>query len=74
MIFAQGRGGGAGGGAGGGGGGGGSGRGAGRGGGSRPGPGGMGLCPACGEKAPHQQGIPCIEIKCPKCGAAMVRE
>lgn len=55
-------------------GGGGSGGGRGRGGGYRPGPGGQCLCPACGEKVPHQQGLPCFEMKCPKCGAAMVRE
>jgi hypothetical protein len=42
--------------------------------GRRPGPGGMCHCPACGEKVPHQQGTPCFEIKCPKCGAAMIRE
>ena len=53
---------------------GGSGQGGGRGGGFRPGPGGMCLCPACGEKAAHQQGSPCMQMKCPKCGAAMVRE
>lgn len=40
----------------------------------RPGPGGTCVCPACGEKAPHQQGSPCLQMKCPKCGAAMVRE
>jgi predicted Fe-Mo cluster-binding NifX family protein len=72
MMFAQRQGGGGGG--GGGAGRGGSGQGSGRGVGSRPGPGGMCLCPACGEKAAHQQGTPCIQMKCPKCGAAMVRE
>lgn len=72
MIFAQKRGGG--GSKGQGPGGGSPGQGGGRGGGFRPGPGGMCLCPACGEKAAHQQGIPCFEVKCPKCGAAMIRE
>jgi predicted Fe-Mo cluster-binding NifX family protein len=58
----------------GGGSGGGMGRGGGRGGGSRPGPGGFCVCPSCGQKAPHQQGIPCLEIKCPQCGTVMTRE
>lgn len=31
-------------------------------------------CPACGEKVPHQRGIPCREMTCPKCGATLVRE
>ena len=72
MMYAQRQGGGGGG--GGAAGGGGSGQGGGRGGGFRPGPGGMCLCPACGEKVTHQQGSPCMQMKCPKCGAAMVRE
>lgn len=59
---------------GGGGAGGGSGGGGGRGGGFRQGPGGFCLCPACGHKLPHQQGVPCIEVKCPQCGAVMTRE
>ncbi|MBN1232665.1 MAG: hypothetical protein JXA60_04860 [Candidatus Coatesbacteria bacterium] len=29
--------------------------------------------PACREKIPHQAGIPCTEMKCPKCGAQMIR-
>jgi len=45
-----------------------------RGGGSAKGPGGYCVCPNCGEKAAHQQGTPCYEQKCPKCGTAMVRE
>ena len=32
------------------------------------------ICPDCGEKAPHQRGIPCFEQKCPKCGKTMIRE
>ena len=32
------------------------------------------LCPNCGHAAPHQQGIPCYNMKCPKCGSKMVRE
>ncbi|MCX5811766.1 MAG: hypothetical protein NT178_04385 [Proteobacteria bacterium] len=31
------------------------------------------LCPQCGERTPHEQGIPCSDQKCPKCGTAMVR-
>ncbi len=31
------------------------------------------VCPACGEKVPHRQGVPCNEMTCPKCGKAMVR-
>ncbi len=63
----------------GGGGGRGGGAGAGRGGGGGRmggmglGPGGECVCPACGEKAPHQRGVPCYQQKCPKCGQAMTR-
>jgi hypothetical protein len=74
MMFAQRRGGGGGGGFGQGPGGGAPGQGRGRGGGFRPGPGGMCVCSTCGEKVPHQQGVPCFDMKCPKCGAAMIRE
>jgi hypothetical protein len=38
------------------------------------GPGGNCVCPSCGEKAPHRQGTPCFDLKCPKCGTKMVRE
>ncbi len=68
MMYAKGSGMGGGGGVGGGGG---PGRGGGR---FRLGPGGFCLCPACGHKVPHRQGVPCFEEKCPKCGAAMTRE
>ena len=50
------------------------GSGRGRGGGYGAGPGGNCICPKCGEKATHQPGIPCFDVQCPKCGAAMVRE
>jgi predicted Fe-Mo cluster-binding NifX family protein len=32
------------------------------------------VCPQCGQKEPHERGIPCVERKCPKCGIAMTRE
>jgi len=56
--------------------GGGSGAGRGRMGGNRPGagPSGYCVCPSCGNKVAHQQGVPCYSLECPKCGAKMVRE
>jgi len=53
----------------------GAGGGAGRGrmGGKGLGPAGECVCPQCGEKAPHQRGIPCYEQKCPKCNTPMTR-
>ncbi|MGQ9689487.1 MAG: hypothetical protein ACUVXF_11980 [Desulfobaccales bacterium] len=53
---------------------GGGGWGRGRGGGFGGGPGGFCVCPACGYREPHQQGVPCFEKKCPHCGAVMTRE
>jgi len=54
------------------------GRGGGRGrmGGNRPGAGPTGncVCSSCGTKVPHQAGIPCYDVSCPKCGAKMIRE
>jgi len=54
------------------------GRGGGRGkmGGNRPGagPGGECICPACGATVPHQAGLPCFLVNCPKCGTKMVRK
>ncbi|PIY20102.1 hypothetical protein COZ13_01810 [Candidatus Desantisbacteria bacterium CG_4_10_14_3_um_filter_40_18] len=38
------------------------------------GPGGNCLCPSCETKIPHQQGVPCVQLKCPKCATTMVRE
>ena len=37
------------------------------------GTGGQCVCPACGEKAPHQRGVPCNTLNCPKCGSPMTR-
>jgi predicted Fe-Mo cluster-binding NifX family protein len=37
------------------------------------GPGGFCLCPACGLKVPHEQGIPCVHIRCPRCSRIMER-
>ena len=37
------------------------------------GPAGDCICPKCGHKVSHQRGIPCLEMKCPKCGIALVR-
>lgn len=36
--------------------------------------GGYCVCAKCGEKVPHQQGVKCTTLKCPKCGHTMVRE
>ena len=60
----------------------GTGRGMGRGGGmgrmggNRPGAGPSGdcVCPGCGTRVPHQVGVPCYNLNCPKCGAKMIRE
>ncbi len=50
-----------------------TGGGAGRMGGRGLGPAGECVCPQCGERTPHQRGIPCFEQKCPKCNAPMTR-
>jgi len=50
----------------------GAGAGSGRGGGM--GSGGFCICPKCGERFPHQQGVPCLEERCRDCGVALVRE
>jgi predicted RNA-binding Zn-ribbon protein involved in translation (DUF1610 family) len=36
--------------------------------------GGYCVCAKCGEKLPHQTGVKCTTIKCPKCGTTMIRE
>ena len=38
------------------------------------GPGGYCVCPKCGYKIPHQRGIPCSQLLCPKCKINLVRE
>lgn len=78
LSLGGGRGGGQGGGRGGGQGGGrgggqGGGQGMGGGGGRGLGDGGSCVCFACGETAPHRRGLPCYEVKCPKCGQLMTR-
>ena len=52
------------------------GRGMGRMGGTRPGAGvgGSCVCPSCGATTPHQAGVPCYQVSCPKCGTKMVRQ
>jgi len=54
----------------------GKGRGMGRMGGNRPGAGQSGecVCTSCGTSLPHKQGVPCYQVKCPKCGASMTRK
>ncbi len=59
----------------------GAGRGLGRGGGRgrmggplAAGPGGSCVCSKCGQEAPHQVGVPCMQQKCPQCGSPMVRK
>jgi len=38
------------------------------------GPGGNCICPNCGNRELHRPGVPCVNQKCPKCGATMIRE
>jgi len=38
------------------------------------GPSGYCICTQCGQKEPHERGVPCLARKCPKCGATMTRE
>jgi len=37
------------------------------------GPGGECVCIKCGHAVPHQRGVPCYQMKCPKCGSSMTR-
>ena len=54
------------------------GRGGGRGrmGGFGLGPGGGCVCtnPKCSYSTPHSRGVPCYQMKCPKCGSPMIRK
>ena len=38
------------------------------------GPGGTCVCPSCKHEVPHQVGVPCYQVKCPKCGNPMMRK
>ncbi len=40
------------------------------------GPGGFCVCtdPKCKHKIPHQVGVPCYQVKCPKCDSSMIRK
>jgi predicted amidophosphoribosyltransferase len=38
------------------------------------GAGGFCVCPKCGEKIPHRDGVPCQDERCPGCGAKLLRE
>lgn len=38
------------------------------------GPGGDCVCAGCGARIPHQPGVSCTSLKCPRCGKTMVRE
>jgi len=38
------------------------------------GPGGYCVCPKCGYKIPHQRGIPCSQLLCPKCKINLARK
>lgn len=49
------------------------GMGRGRMGGFAAGPAGECVCPKCGNRVPHQRGLPCAERKCPSCGSMMTR-
>jgi hypothetical protein len=37
------------------------------------GPGGDCVCSGCGTRLPHQAGVPCYSLSCPKCGKKMTR-
>ncbi len=43
-------------------------------GGGNSGPEGTCKCPKCEHEIPHKPGVPCIEMKCEKCGTSMVRK
>ena len=43
--------------------------------GNRPGSGPAGecVCPSCNARVPHQAGVPCYSVSCPRCGVKMVK-
>ena len=38
------------------------------------GTGGACVCPKCGQREPHERGLPCADRKCSQCGTMMIRE
>jgi DNA-directed RNA polymerase subunit RPC12/RpoP len=36
--------------------------------------GGYCVCQKCGKRLPHEYAEPCRQVRCPECGARMVRE
>jgi hypothetical protein len=38
------------------------------------GPSGFCVCLRCGQREPHELGVPCVQKRCPKCGTVMTRE
>jgi len=51
-----------------------AGKGRGQGGRFNAGPTGNCVCPKCKASVPHVAGVPCYDVKCPKCGAKMIRK
>jgi hypothetical protein len=37
------------------------------------GPAGDCVCASCGNAVPHTRGVPCSQLKCPRCGNMMIR-